>query len=497
MSMPQDLMQTLTLADLLGDAGAERLPVTGIALDSRRVGKGDVFFAARGRSTHGLGYLADAIARGCSAVVYDPANAPRVTAAIPMIAVEELDRHLGTIADRFYGSPSAALDVIGITGTNGKTTVSWLLAEALQLLHRKAAYSGTLGYGLFELAGADGMTTPDVFETHRRLAELRDAGADSCAMEVSSHALDQGRVHGLRFSAVVFTNLSRDHLDYHADMADYEAAKARLFREYETRSRIINIDTPAGRRLAESGLDGILSVSMQPDAAASLVVRSAEATPSGFELAFDSVFGAGEFHLPLPGSFNVENAACVLATLLSMGVSVADATTALSNVTAPPGRLERAAAGSPLVLVDYAHTPDALRAVLDAVRSNCRGRLWCVFGCGGDRDRGKRVLMAAVAERCADHVVVTSDNPRSEEPEAIIDDICAGFSLDTEPTVIADRRLAIRHAVSNAAADDVVLIAGKGHEEVQIVGDRQLPFSDIDIARESLAARPAESQPCK
>ena len=327
MSVAAEKINTLMLSDLLGRSDVVSMPVPGLSMNTRTLARGDVFLAVAGQSSHGLAFARDALSAGCSAIVYDPAGAPDPLPSLPVPLVPEpgLSERLGELANRFYGHPSSQLGVIGITGTNGKTTVAWLLSECLQLLGRKAAYSGTLGYGVLEVDDADGMTTPDVVEMHRRIAELVDAGATDLAMEVSSHALDQHRVDSVRFSVAVFTNLSRDHLDYHDSMADYEAAKLRLFTEHAPEHRVVNIDCDAGRRVAAASDGPVVTVSMVPDADASLVIRSAEPRADGFRLAFDSAWGNGTVRLPLYGSFNVENAALVLATLLVIGIEPATA----------------------------------------------------------------------------------------------------------------------------------------------------------------------------
>ena len=495
MSVPAESLTLLTLDALLDRSDVDAIPVSGVCMDSRRIETGDVFFACAGLSSHGLAFAREAAAAGCAAIVFDPAGAPDMTGdiAVPMIAEPDLASRLGRIADRFFGSPSADIAVVGVTGTNGKTSVAWLLAECLQLDGRKAAYAGTLGYGLREVDAGDGMTTPDVFETHRRLAEMRDAGAEAMAIEVSSHALDQGRVDAVRFEAALFTNLSRDHLDYHPDMAAYEQAKARLFLDHEVQHRIINIDSEAGARIAANCGQPVFTVSMIPDADASLVIRSAEPTGEGFDIVFDSVSGQGEFKLPLLGAFNVENVAVVLGTLLAMGVEPAKAAQLLQSFDAPPGRLQIAADARPKVVVDYAHTPDALAAALSALRPNCRGSLWCVFGAGGDRDNGKRPLMAEAAEAGADRIIITSDNPRSETPSDIIADIVSGLARPESAVLIEDRAAAIAWAIDAADDDDIVLLAGKGHESVQIVGEQRLPFSDVNVARHALGVTAAEA----
>jgi UDP-N-acetylmuramoyl-L-alanyl-D-glutamate--2,6-diaminopimelate ligase len=339
------------------------------------------------------------------------------------------------------------------------------------------------------------MTTPGTIELHRQLAEFRDLGASRAAIEVSSHALDQQRVAGVAFDAVLFTNLSRDHLDYHGDMRSYGDAKARLFIDYPARHRIINIDSEFGAALAKRCTQDVVLVSTQADCVAGddpgVFVRSVEATATGSDIRFDSAWGEGRLRLPMPGDFNVANAAMVLAALLCRGVPVADACRSLESVTAPPGRLQRVPAKQdlPTVFVDYAHTPEALDAALRALRPHCAAALWCVFGCGGDRDPGKRPLMGRVAESRANHVVVTSDNPRGESPTAIIDGIVEGLHERENATIIEDRASAIAWAIDRAAAGDTILIAGKGHEDYQLIGSERIDFSDFRVALAGLERR--------
>ena len=496
MSMPAEhLISTPLLADLLqGFAEAPAIPIHGIASDSRLLQRGDLFLAVQGIGSHGLDYLEQAQAAGVSAVAWDASTGTEPQdIGVPMIAVTGLAEQLGEIANRFYGRPSEHLDVIGITGTNGKTTVAWMIAQALELLDEKCAYLGTLGYGVDEVQGAEGMTTPAAVELQGRLAEFVDQGAADAAIEVSSHALSQGRVDGVRFAAALFTNLTRDHLDYHANMREYFDSKARLFLDCQPAERIIDIDSEYGAQLASMCGQDVVIVSTQFDRVANgrpyVFVRAVVATEQGSEISFTSAWGDGRFMLPLPGDFNVANAVLVLALLLNKGVALDAACDVMSQVSAPPGRMQRVATDGPAVYVDYAHTPTALEGALRALRAHCRGKLWCVFGCGGDRDTGKRPEMGAAAERHGDHVVVTTDNPRSEDAAAIIDDIVAGLSQQDKLTVIEDRAAAIAWAIENAADNDVVLVAGKGHEDYQEIAGQRMRFSDYALAESALTAR--------
>ena len=496
MSMPAEhLISAPILADLLqGIAEAPAIPVHGIASDSRLLQRGDLFLAVQGMGSHGLDYLAQAHAAGVSAVAWDASTGTEPQdIGVPMISVAGLAEQLGEIANRFYGHPSEQLDVIGITGTNGKTTVAWMIAQALELLDERCAYLGTLGYGVDEVQGAEGMTTPAAVELHGRLAEFVGMGAAHAAVEVSSHALSQGRVDGVRFATALFTNLTRDHLDYHANMREYFDSKARLFLDCQPAERIIDIDSEYGTQLALMCGQDVVTVSTQLDRVANgrpyVFVDAVVATEQGSQISFNSSWGDSRFSLPLPGDFNVANAMLVLALLLNKGVALDAACDVMSQVSAPPGRMQRVATDGPAVYIDYAHTPTALEGALRALRAHCRGKLWCVFGCGGDRDTGKRPQMGAAAERHGDQVVVTTDNPRSEDAATIIDDIVAGLSQQDKLTIIEDRAAAIAWAIKNAADNDVVLVAGKGHEDYQEIAGQRTRFSDYALAESALAAR--------
>jgi UDP-N-acetylmuramoyl-L-alanyl-D-glutamate--2,6-diaminopimelate ligase len=496
MNMPAAHMNPLpTLAELLqGYADAPAIGVHGIASDSRRIGNGFVFFAVEGIGSHGLDYVDQAIAAGASAVVWDASTGSEPSGIeVPAIAVDGLAARLGEIADRYYEQPSERLGVIGVTGTNGKTTVAWMVAQAFDILGRACAYLGTLGHGLGTVQDATGMTTPPAIELHGRLAEFVDAGAEFAAVEVSSHALSQRRVDGVRFDTALFTNLSRDHLDYHEDMDDYFASKSQLFLDCGPRHRIVNVDTAYGMRLAALCGPDVVTVSTHADRIAEghlyLFVRAVEPGARGSNVSFDSAWGSGAFATTMPGDFNVANAAIVLALMLNKGVALETACEVVSLVSAPPGRMQRVAMEGPAVYVDYAHTPQALESVLQALRPHCAGALWCVFGCGGDRDPGKRPQMGEAAERGGDRIVITSDNPRGEDPATIIADVLTGLARPDEAILIEDRAAAIAWTVAQAGEDDVVLIAGKGHEAYQETGGERVPFSDVAVAKRALSAR--------
>ncbi len=487
---------TPTLSDLLRDfVDAPDIAVAGIASDSRLLQPGYLFLACEGISSHGLDYLQQAKDAGVLAVVFDAntAESPE-DIGVPMFAVENLAARLGEIANRYYGYPSKAIKTIGVTGTNGKTTVAWLLAQCLHQLDSRCAYVGTLGYGVDQLDGEEGMTTPAVVEMHGRLAEFINAGATHAAIEVSSHALSQGRVDGVEFDAALFTNLTRDHLDYHGDMANYFEAKARLFLATPAKHKIINIDSEYGTELASRCGQDVITVSTNFDRVRNgrpyVFVRSVVAREYGSDVTVASSWGDGKFALPLPGDFNVANAAIAMAYLLATGVEFEQTCDVLQLLKAPAGRMQQVATSALTVFVDYAHTPDALESALRALRPHCRGRLWCVFGCGGDRDTGKRSLMGKLAEHFADQVLVTTDNPRNEDPQHIINEILSGVGRPKAVTVIEDRASAIAWAISKAAPEDVVLIAGKGHENYQEVKGERQHFSDYELAL--VAARSKE-----
>lgn len=499
MSMPAErLNNDMNLQRLLaGIADAPPVPVDGIADDSRRLNAGSVFLAVQGANHHGLDFIDTAIESGVAAVVWDSATGDRRAASgpVPIIAVDGLASRLGTIANRWYDWPSHAVDVIGITGTNGKTTVAFLLAQCLQRLGRPCGYLGTLGYGIDELQVDLGMTTPPCLDMHATLADFRDLGATHAAIEVSSHALDQGRVDGVRFDAAVFTNLSRDHVDYHGGMRAYANSKARLFTEFECKHRVVCLDSEFGQELADRCGGAVITTSTRFDRVANgrpyVFVRSVVANAGGSRVTVVSSWGNGDIEIPLPGEFNIGNAIQVLALLLAWGVEFADAREVVGQMSAPPGRMQAVTAASevgvPQVFIDYAHTPAALEASLRALRPHAAGRIWCVFGCGGDRDTGKRPLMGKIADRLADYAVVTNDNPRNEPPQEIIADVMAGMRDST--LAIESRAAAIAYAIREAGTNDTVLIAGKGHEDYQLIGDARIDFSDFQLARANLELR--------
>jgi UDP-N-acetylmuramoyl-L-alanyl-D-glutamate--2,6-diaminopimelate ligase len=468
-------MLGVELAAILSGARAVgTLPATVTALetDSRRVRPGAAFFALRGQRVDGHAFLATALANGAALLVVER-EAPLDVA---QLVVGDTQRAISQAADAFFGFPSRALRIAGVTGTNGKTTTVHLLAAILGAAGWPCATIGTLGTSFGALMRGSANTTPLALELHAVLAELRAAGAAAVAMEVSSHALALGRVDDVRFAVAAFTNLTRDHLDFHGSLEAYAEAKRRIFGLAPAAA--INVDDPAGARFAREFPHAI---TYALDAPAHLRAADVELTPSGSRFRIDS----SVVELPLRGRFNVYNALAAFASARALGVADATIVGALGGASAVPGRMERFADAGVDVLVDYAHTPDALENVLRAAREATPGRVIVVFGCGGDRDPGKRAQMGAIATRLADRAIVTSDNPRSEDPLAI----ARAVAGDTGAEIELDRRRAIRRAIDAAAAGDTVVVAGKGHEAYQIVGATTLPFDDRLEVRAALAER--------
>ncbi len=468
-----------------------------ITADSRQVTAGDAFAAFPGMKADGRSFIADALARGAGAVLWEPEgfqwNAGWHAAQLP---VDGLQAKLGIIADFIYGSPSQALWTIGVTGTNGKTSCSRWIAQCLDRCGRRAAIIGTLGNGLIGAEEPAALTTPDAALLQEMLARYKKAGALAVAMEVSSHGLDQGRVNGVAFDLALFTNLTRDHLDYHGTMAAYGAAKAKLFAWPGLQAQVINADDAFGQSLADAARADGRRVLTYGLANADVAATGIATAGHGLALSVATPWGRGELRTKLVGAFNASNVLGCLAALLASDVALRDALEALAGVEAPPGRMQRLGGhDAPLVVVDYAHSPDALEQVLRALRpAVADGReLVCVFGCGGDRDAGKRPEMGRVAATLADRVIVTTDNPRSEDPAAIASAIVHGVreTNNRRWTVDLDRATAINAAISGARTGDVVLVAGKGHEEYQEANGVRTPFSDAEAATAALARRGA------
>ena len=467
--------------------------VAAVCDDSRAVVPGALFFARRGLRVDASRFAAGAIAAGAAAVVVEGGPAPaRLDAGAVVIGIPDVACAMGHAAARFYGDPSAHLSVAAVTGTNGKTSVAHLAARGCG---DRCAVIGTLGAGRPGALDTATLTTPGAIEIHRLLADLRDTGIDTLVMEVSSHALVQRRIDAVHIDTGVFTNLSRDHLDYHPDMDAYARAKASLFETPGLAHAVVNADDPFGRELIGSLPGGVEPVALVLDdgrpPAASIPVMRGRVTREcrGLSLDVDSPWGSGTLATRLIGRFNGYNLLAAVAIACFHGHRLETVLDRLDGAEPIAGRMQRMGGGSrPLVIVDYSHTPDALHNALAALRPLCGGALWCVFGCGGERDRGKRPQMAEVAEADADRIVVTDDNPRGEDGDAIVADVLEGFTEPGAVRVERDRGRAIHLAVATARAGDVVLIAGKGHETTQECNGARLPFSDAAAARRALEA---------
>ena len=485
--------------ELLAGLGVK---ISRLVIDSRELVAGDTFVAYPGSSADGRKFIAQAIAKGANAVIWEAEDfAWSEEWRVPNLAVRDLRHHAGQIADYVYGGPSGKLWMVGVTGTNGKTSCSHWLAQSLTALGRKAALIGTLGNGFPGALQPTSNTTPDAIRLHGLLAEYVEQGAQSAVMEVSSHALAQGRVNGVSYDVALLTNLSRDHLDYHGDMENYAAAKRRLFDWQHLKYAVLNLDDAFGLDIAgqlQAADVEVIGYGMgtgaleQAERSGIRMVYGGDLqmTAMGMRLQLHTSWGGAALDSRLVGRFNASNLLGALAVLLASGVALPDAVRELARVDAAPGRMQSLGGGGrPVVVVDYAHTPDALDKVLRSLREvvTGRGSLVCVFGCGGDRDRGKRPMMGRVAAKLADICIVTSDNPRSEAPGDIIAGIVSGME-GLPHQVIEDRGEAIRQAILHAQAADTVLLAGKGHETYQEIRGVKYPFSDVEAAQRSLAA---------
>ncbi|BAO43498.1 UDP-N-acetylmuramoyl-L-alanyl-D-glutamate--2,6-diaminopimelate ligase [Thiolapillus brandeum] len=491
-----DLLSGLPLAE--GNWAA--VPVSGLALDSRKVQPGWLFMALQGSQEHGLVHLPQALDQGASLVLAETSadmgveDIAALDAPVPVLPVKGLGALASSLASRFYGDPAQHMRMVGVTGTNGKTSVSLFLAQALPESWR-CAVTGTTGNGFPGDLQAATHTTPDAVEAQRILADLLNQGAGAVAMEVSSHALDQHRLEAVPFHTAVFTNLSRDHLDYHGSMRAYATAKGRLFHTPGLQLAVINTDDEAGAELLETLKGQVRTVACHGGgrtlgADEFIRLESLQAGARGLILELSSSWGQAQINSRLVGDFNAGNLMLVLAVLLAWGIPMEEAVARLEQLETVPGRMQTFGGDDlPLVVVDYAHTPDALGKALSSLRAHCRGRLICVFGCGGDRDRGKRPQMGALAEAMSDRVVVTDDNPRHEASPAIIADILEGMENPSAVLVQPDRARAIACAIEEAVPGDLVLVAGKGHETTQQVGDLCLPFSDLEQVQRHLGGR--------
>lgn len=480
---------------------ALNVPIIRLVTDSRLIRRGDTFVAYPGEKADGRQYIATAISQGASAVIWEEQHFVWDDAwQVPNFAVTDLRNKAGWLADAAYGTPSEKLWVVGITGTNGKTSTCHWIAHALNGAGKKCALIGTLGNGFVDALHATENTTPDAIRVHGLMSDYLRDGAQAVAMEVSSHALSQGRVNAVHFDVAMLTNLSRDHLDYHGDMQSYADAKRKLFDWQQLGFVVLNLDDPYGVELAEQLQDTEAEVIAYglSDAALLLAERLGlrmvygnllNMTGQGIRLEVHSSWGTAELNSGLVGRFNAANLLGALAVLLVSGVALNDAAHILGRAQPVTGRMQRLGSGDePTVIVDYAHTPDALEKVLQALREislAAGGKVLCVFGCGGDRDRGKRAMMGLVAEKFSDFCIVTSDNPRSENPREIIAEIVNGMNDDNHE-IIVDRAVAIQSAIRYARQNDTVLIAGKGHEDYQEINGIKHPFNDVSVAKQAL-----------
>ena len=492
MAASHSMASPVALSDLLGRPGCDGADtlIRGLQLDSRKVSAGDLFLAVPGDVHDGRQFIEQAVANGAAAIVAEAPVAGFVDElAVPLVEVPELRFDIGFLAARFYRNPSRDLHMIGVTGTNGKTTTSRLVAQLARRLGKSCGVIGTLGATLDDGVVEAGNTTPDPVSLQEQLAQWRDAQVDAVCMEVSSHALVQGRVSGIEFETAVYTNLSHDHLDYHGDMDAYGRAKLQLFTTEGLRHAVVNLDDEfASRVLAVIDEDVRVLTYSITGGPADVRVEAASFDAQGVHARLHTPWGSGEFTSPLPGDFNLSNVAAAVTAVLLSGEELPATLAAVSSLQSVPGRMQLIPNEQGLqVSVDYAHTPDALEQVLMALKPHVTGAMVTVFGCGGDRDRVKRQLMGRVACKFSDRVVVTSDNPRSEDPAAIIDDIVGGCTGEFE--LEADRALAIAAAVAAAQPGDCVLIAGKGHEDYQLVNGERRYFSDAEQARNALASR--------
>ncbi|MDW6001743.1 UDP-N-acetylmuramoyl-L-alanyl-D-glutamate--2,6-diaminopimelate ligase [Vibrio mangrovi] len=489
------MSERVTVAELISpwlelkSAEYADIQVQRLVLDSRRIQPGDTFVAVIGHQADGRRFIDAAIATGANLILAqsDPDNTHGTTefrASVPIVYLNDLNHHLSELAGRLYHHPSQHHHLIGVTGTNGKTTISQLITQWLTLLGKKSAVMGTTGNGFLEQLQPAGNTTGSAIDIQETLSSLVTQGATYTAMEVSSHGLVQDRVKALHFDVGVFSNLSRDHLDYHGDMDAYAEAKKLLFRTHQCQRVVLNADDVVGQLWCDE-FDEAIGVSLLacPQTRTGVWATDIQYTEDGIHLSFDSSWGSGHFSVPLIGAFNASNVLLAFTAMLVLGFDKDDLVTTAAQLCPVLGRMELfQSPGLAKIVVDYAHTPDALEKALSALRVHCQGKLWAIFGCGGDRDRGKRPMMAEIAERLADHIVLTDDNPRSETPQDIIQDMLQGLASPGEAHVEHQRRKAAEFALSHADENDIILLAGKGHEDYQVTADGVCHYSDRESA---------------
>lgn len=486
MKLARQSMLSELLKDIVDVSTDNDVLVLSMTQDSREVSEGSLFIALKGGQQHGMAYAELAEKQGAVAIIRESDDQLVIdyNISIPVIEVKDLREYLGLIADRFYASPSKKLNVVGITGTDGKTSVSHFLAQSIS----DSAVIGTIGVGALKSLKKATHTTPDVIKVHEHLADLKDQQIETVAMEVSSHALDQNRVANVQFDVAVLTNLSRDHLDYHGTLEAYADAKEKLFHWDGLKQIVVNLDDEFGNKIAQK-VGGVLGYGIgaaQDYPEGSLIAENTHFTSQGLSADIHYQNQTGRLEVSVLGRFNLSNLLAALGAMLGVGMSLEEGLEHINQVHTVAGRMEKVADADVLAVVDYAHTPNALETVLKALREHTENKLICVFGCGGDRDAGKRPLMAKVAEQNANVVIVTDDNPRTENPEKIVADIVKGFANPEEVVIQHDRATAIDQALRQAQRGDTVLIAGKGHENVQILATGSIPFSDREQANRVL-----------
>ncbi len=481
------MMLKQLIADIVPVMLERDVNITGLSLDSRAAEVGDLFFAIPGTRHDGREFIEAAIQNGVAAVLTESELiALHWRGAVPVISLPDLKTKMAEIAARFYAYPAKKMRMVGVTGTSGKTSCTQFIGAVLQQLNMPCGIVGTLGNGLYGNLHDTNLTTPDVITLQRTLAEFLQQGVHLTAMEVSSHSLDQGRVKGIEFEVGVFTNLTREHLDYHGTMEKYGQAKKQLFSQ--SKNAVINADDAFGAELIAS-LDKVISYSTETKNA-DVFVTETHMDHHGTQANIHTPWGKAELFIPLVGQFNLSNILAVISSLCLLEIPFATVAKCLRHIKPVPGRMQSLGGDDkPLVIVDYAHKPDALLKVLHALRKQCQGKLYCVFGCGGERDRGKRPMMAKIAEDYADQIIVTDDNPRHENPQQIMDDIMQGFSGIKKIIIEHDRSKAIRDTIQYATAGDCVLVAGKGAETYQIIGDQKIPFMDEEEIKVALDAK--------
>lgn len=489
---------------------ARDIQITGLELDSRKVQSGDCFLALSGTTSHGLDFIEDAVSKGAVAILVDSKEADLVVKNdhANIIYVDQLLIKAGEITHHYFGQPTNDMKTIGVTGTNGKTSVSYFIGQAIdQILgDGRCGIIGTLGNGLFGNFVTSGMTTPDVIRIHQSLSRLHDEDAKAVVIEASSHGLSQQRLSGVNFDVAVFTNLTRDHLDYHGSMKAYGEAKLALFKSSDLKAVVINLDDPFSEQildtlsLRKSDNINVIGYTLRSDSklfsnVTTIRCKNLEVSITGLNIEVETPEGSGVIKTNLLGRFNASNLLAALGALMASGFDLKDSLQALSSVTGVPGRMESFIQKlKPAVVVDFAHTPDGLENALETLKEICTGKLWCVFGCGGDRDKGKRSLMGEAVEKFADDIIITNDNPRSEEPELIANEILSGMKNSKNIEIIFDRKLAIETAINSAKLNDIILIAGKGHEDWQEIKGEYFSFNDRNVVLNILNGNQAEGE---